>query len=79
MPTFPLATITNERLPQTKAAKSTKCGSQEVERRSVTDVRARMNPVTAVTGYFAAPPGDSFEHVVTASGDGTLREIFWTP
>lgn len=43
------------------------------------DVRARLNPVTAVTGNFAAPPGDGFEHVVAALSDGTLREIFWTP
>jgi hypothetical protein len=43
------------------------------------DIRARLNPVTAVTGYFAAPPGDGFEHVVAASGDGTLQELFWTP
>jgi hypothetical protein len=43
------------------------------------DVRARLNRVAAVTGYYAASPGDGFEHVVAASGDGTLREMFWTP
>jgi hypothetical protein len=41
------------------------------------NVRGQVPGVTALAGYYSA--GDKYEHVIAATGDGTLHELFWTP